>query len=389
MASQKRKQPHDEASAAGTAPRRATRHSAGASTASAEPERQRRSGRIRANTLEEPQYTITASNEAPAKSSDASKAKAAHAPPAAPKKTTRRSRGQTAESEAEASIVVKAAQPPERRRPAQPKSNTRQSAVPPVVPASPKTARKIQANTSRPRTYVPPPKPQPQAYPQAPATSLTDPASVSSITPKRRGSAAIIAQPPLTPRADRNIDKVVLGNICFKTWYPSYYNKEVLGDASGNVGAHNHGGGAKMGGGKKDKEALLDRLYVCPSCFKYSKELVSWTGHVRYCQGQAYVPGVKIYTHPKNSVLAQRHNGASDTLVSDEGEWSVWEVDGERDAVSGNLLIGRIRALLTCAAILPKPLPFCQALPRQQVGFLRRDRLYILPSGLYATSDLN
>jgi len=67
---------------------------------------------------------------------------------------------------------------------------------------------------------------------------------------------------------------VVLGDISFRAWYPSYYGKDVLGDASVTSGgkANPGGGGAKIGGGKKDKEVLLDRLFVCPSCFKYSKE---------------------------------------------------------------------------------------------------------------------
>lgn len=334
MASQKRKHPYEEASAAGPAPRRATRHSAGASTTSAEPEKQRRSGRGRANTLEGLHDTIAGPNDAEAQRKDAPKSKATPAPPAAaPLKTTRTSRGHTAEPEAEASIVVRSGKPQEKKRSAQPKATTRQPVVLPVAPSALKAEEKIQANTSRARTYVPPPKPQRQVYPQVPATSLTDPASVSSITPKRRASGAI-AQPPPTPKADRNIDKVVLGNICFKTWYPSYYNKEVLGDASGNLGAQSNGGSAKIGGGKKEKEALLDRLYVCPSCFKYSKELVSWTRHVKYCQSQSHVPGTKVYTHPKNSIIAQRHPKSNDAVHADEGEWSVWEVDGERDAVS-------------------------------------------------------
>ncbi|KAK9773181.1 putative Acyl-CoA N-acyltransferase [Seiridium cardinale] len=327
MAQQKRKQPHDETAATAAAPRRATRHTSAA--ASTEPEKQRRTTRGRANTLDEPQYAITGSSASVVKRSDASKSKAAPAPPPpVPAKATRRTRGHTAESEAGAdtSIVVRAAQPNGKKRSAQSQSSTRQTAVPqPVIPASspaPKTEPKIRANTSRPRTYVPPPKTSAQTHPQAPAASLTDPATASSITPKRRTSSATISKPPPTPKSDRNIDKVVLGNICFKTWYPSYYSKEVLGDASGNAGPRDHsGGGAKIGGGKKEKEAMLDRLYVCPSCFKYSKELLSWTGHVKYCKNQAYVPGMKIYTHPQGTTL-----GA-------EGEWSVWEVNGERDVL--------------------------------------------------------
>jgi hypothetical protein len=69
--------------------------------------------------------------------------------------------------------------------------------------------------------------------------------------------------------------------------------------------------------GKKDQ--MLERLYVCKHCFKYSKELMSWMAHVRACDRRlggplGMVPGRKVYTHG-------------------DGVWSVWEVDGEIDTV--------------------------------------------------------
>ncbi|KAJ3472474.1 hypothetical protein NLG97_g10958 [Lecanicillium saksenae] len=153
---------------------------------------------------------------------------------------------------------------------------------------------------------------------------------------------------------DRNIDKVVLGNLCFKTWYPSYYGKEVLGDTSGNArnGIKDHGTDAsKAHHGKKDREhpPMLDRLYVCPSCFKYAKELVAWWGHVRSCELKGHVPGNRVYTHPRGRrKIRVAHDGKgpgpkkrrgdggvryTEQIVQDEGEWSIWEVDGEVDGL--------------------------------------------------------
>lgn len=76
-------------------------------------------------------------------------------------------------------------------------------------------------------------------------------------------TSAVSIAPPLpsvrqaVPKAiaDRNVHNVVLGDILFKTWYPSFYPEELVG---------------------RD----LERLYVCQWCFKYSKELMPYLAHV-------------------------------------------------------------------------------------------------------------
>lgn len=156
------------------------------------------------------------------------------------------------------------------------------------------------------------------------------------------------------PRADRNIDKVALGNLLFRTWYPSYYGKELLGDLSAH-GRGDEAGAKSHHAGKKDKDKehqqpVLERLYVCPSCFKYSKEIVAWFGHIKVCERRGVIPGRKIYTHPKGERMKlvpqaakgpglKRRRGEGgmrfvEETIHDEGEWSIWEVDGEVEGVS-------------------------------------------------------
>ncbi|KAM6536930.1 SAS complex subunit [Fusarium falciforme] len=181
------------------------------------------------------------------------------------------------------------------------------------------------------------------------------PPTVTPVFPPKP-PASSPSRPPL--RTDRNIDKVVLGNIVFRTWYPSYYGKEVLGDSSGTAGkggSKDTGAKDQASGGKsssrrdRDHQPVLDRLHVCPSCFKYSKEVIPWRGHVQVCERRAHVPGRKIYVHPQGrrkvlvpqearSTGPKRRRGEGniryvEEIVQDEGEWSIWEVDGETDGL--------------------------------------------------------
>jgi hypothetical protein len=57
---------------------------------------------------------------------------------------------------------------------------------------------------------------------------------------------------------DPNVLEVVFGNLLIKPWYPSFYPEELVG-------------------------RTVERLYVCQWCFKYSRELLAFWGHVRVC----------------------------------------------------------------------------------------------------------
>ncbi|MCJ1253981.1 hypothetical protein MMC24_001795 [Lignoscripta atroalba] len=66
-------------------------------------------------------------------------------------------------------------------------------------------------------------------------------------------------KPTAAASAARNVLNVVLGDILFKTWYPSFYPEELVGRE-------------------------IERLYVCQWCFKYTKEGPPFGAHVLFTQ---------------------------------------------------------------------------------------------------------
>ncbi|RYC53817.1 hypothetical protein CHU98_g12392 [Xylaria longipes] len=379
MAPQKRKQPHDAGpkTAIQDAPaRRSTRQHP---DVGAEPEHQLRSGRARATTTEKsPRAGVTrlASRgrkaNAPRAATTTTTATADPATATIQTKTTATRYKGTTEPEPKAAADVSPASkenvrpstPPDdgRRRIAQPsqsqsrrrvhtRSRSRSRSPPKPRQSKPRLSSPSQSRALAPRPSQQPARPVPVATGSLPAA-----AAAVTVTPKRTPNKPKTPKPPGAPHSDRNIDKIVFGNTCFKAWYPSYYGKEVLGDVPAGMGGGGAGGNAKIGGGKRD-QPILDRLYVCPCCFKYSKEMVPWWKHVQYCEKKAFVPGTKVYTHPRHSKTVRRPHANSTSAsptgtakgkgksksdngdqpagvaMVNEGEWSVWEVDGEKDGL--------------------------------------------------------
>ncbi|KAI1809110.1 acyl-CoA N-acyltransferase [Poronia punctata] len=390
MAPQKRKHSHDGSQDRSTRvpppvpTRRSTRQHP---DSGAETEHQLRSGRIRTNSLE--LLSIDDPSEAKhpmSRARDSDVTKAAADPTTAMKqaRTTRHRAAGGSETVVVAALSPAAKKNVQRQPPgedggqratiflpkqtrhhnAHPQNRSRNSALHVGTTSSGpnprKRSRSPSGSISKPRERLPSPSTSPALVPRPsrqsarpkPTTTAAHSTGGPSLTPKRKSHVTSkTPRPPGTPHSDRNIDQVVFGNICFKAWYPSYYGKEVLGDVSATVG----GGHAKIGGGKRDK-LLLDRLYICPCCFKYSRELEPWRGHMEQCERKARVPGMKIYTHPRRSIMASATDkdvssdlnlptGASrgkgkgkssekaEGDTANHGEWSVWEVDGEKEGL--------------------------------------------------------
>lgn len=110
------------------------------------------------------------------------------------------------------------------------------------------------------------------------APTLTEPTQNPHSDPKQS------TRPPTDP----NVLEVVFGNLLIRPWYPSFYPEALVGRTVG-------------------------KLYVCPWCFKYSKELMGFLGHLRVCGSRVTgPPGEEIYR---------------------KGGYSLYEVDGEEHKV--------------------------------------------------------
>lgn len=111
---------------------------------------------------------------------------------------------------------------------------------------------------------------------------------------------------PPSRASNLKIQHVILGDVLFKTWYPSYYPEELVG---------------------RD----LDRLYVCQWCFKYCPDLVPFLAH-----------RVRIPTsgfegsdadHGQQKLCHARGASPPGQLIYSRDDYAIYEVDGEEHQV--------------------------------------------------------
>ncbi|KAI4151926.1 MAG: hypothetical protein LQ341_000810 [Variospora aurantia] len=85
-----------------------------------------------------------------------------------------------------------------------------------------------------------------------------------------------------------NVRHVALGDLYFRTWYPSYYPEELVGRE-------------------------IEKLYVCQWCFKYCRDVMPFLAHRKLCYARDEPPpGQMIYL--KNEYTIQEVDGEEDQL---------------------------------------------------------------------------
>ena len=137
---------------------------------------------------------------------------------------------------------------------------------------------------------------QPQAIVEAPGS-----------TPNRRESLK---------KLERNIDKVVLGDMLFDTWYYSPYPENVVPLKP----AHDARNGTMPNGiSHINGLVMLGRLYVCPLCFRYTTRESDYAQHLLHHQEQQR-QGMNVLPVPATAFKVYEWDG-----------YAVWEVDGEKE----------------------------------------------------------
>ena len=113
----------------------------------------------------------------------------------------------------------------------------------------PDSHRHVTARHANPPPIIPP-----HVLPRAAHSSVlpTAPLMAPDVATTNGASTAKPSQKlPTGP----NVLEVVLGSLLIKPWYPSFYPEELVG-------------------------RRVERLYVCQWCFRYSKELAGFLGHL-------------------------------------------------------------------------------------------------------------
>ena len=118
----------------------------------------------------------------------------------------------------------------------------------------------------------------------------------------------------------RNIDKVVLGNVQFDTWYFSPYPESVIygHDHPSSKAAVN--GDHRNGHAEKLFAPIIPMLHVCPYCFKYSTSPTDHVSHLQVHVKEIEADRDDWWPVPKSALKVYEWEG-----------YTVWDIDGEQE----------------------------------------------------------
>ncbi|KAJ9659408.1 SAS complex subunit [Neophaeococcomyces mojaviensis] len=155
----------------------------------------------------------------------------------------------------------------------------------------------------------------PEAIPQDDQPAITAPGSPSH---QRRASLKALS---------RNINKVVLGNLYFDTWYFSPYPETVIFGPDHHPKAHSingdHGSSHSHKNGhhaEKPTTSIISKLHVCPYCFKYTPNPADYIAHLQVHVRELENDSENWWPVPKTALKVYEWNG-----------YTVWDVDGEQE----------------------------------------------------------
>jgi histone acetyltransferase HTATIP len=109
---------------------------------------------------------------------------------------------------------------------------------------------------------------------------------------------------PQKPSVTPNVLEVVFGSLLIKPWYPSFYPEQTVG-------------------------RKVERLYVCQWCFKYSKELMGFLGHL-VCFSLILTPSANRNSNNAQKACPYRNTPPPGVNVYTKDNYSLYEIDGEK-----------------------------------------------------------
>lgn len=134
-----------------------------------------------------------------------------------------------------------------------------------------------------------------QLTPHPPITHPMAPTHASPANPPPKSPTKSTKATP-KPSTDPNVLEVVFGSLLIKPWYPSFYPEELVG-------------------------RKVERLMVCQWCFKYSKEVLPFLGHLRACRVKGCGDGGGGGEEEGGGMVGEK--------VYEKDGYSLWEIDGE------------------------------------------------------------